>query len=546
MSPEAAIGRAVVDRYELLEVLGRGPVGVVWRGRDRERNREVAVREVQLPDVLDDAEQGALAEKVLREAHTAARLDHPGAVAVFDAVSQDGQPYVITELVLAPTLAEWVAEHGPLSPGEAAAMGTDLVDTLAAAHRQQLVHRDVRPSNVLLTSSGAARLADFGVSSMVDDPKVTASGAVPEPFYLAPEQTESAGASNLSDLWSLGATLYFAVEGVPPFDGGDPATTIAAIVGDRPRPARRAGSLQPVLDALLVKDPTARPDDEATRRLLVAATTPARGQAIPPTESDGGTPPAVAPPPEDAGEASEAVATAGAGRPYEAMREPWFFGLPVATVPPPPVAEATNPVAVAAPPQRTLSPSRFPRGAWIALLAVVVGAVMVALITTGGRQLRSSGSTPGAPNPIAAPSSWLPYNDPTTGFTFRYPPGWEVRRTGSQTFFVDPATNDYFAVDHRQPPPPSPVAAWIDQEKSFSPTHQGYNRLQMLPTIYQGFPAAVWEYTYTQSGTELHAYNLGFIAGRYGFALTFQTGATDWARAQNVLEAFKSVFEPPA
>ncbi|MFN2608794.1 MAG: protein kinase [Acidimicrobiales bacterium] len=707
MSTSATAGRVVVGRYELIEPLGRGEVGVVWRARDRQLDRQVAIREVELPDVLDDAEQAALTEKVLREAGTAAGLRHPGVVAVFDAVAEDGRPFVVTELVTGPTLADGVRDHGPLAPHRAAGLGLQLLDALAAAHRLHLVHRDLRPSNVFLTATGDARLADFGVASLVDDPKIIAAGGVPDPSYLAPEQTESAGASFLSDLWSLGATLYFAVEGVPPFEGDDPAAVVAAIVGRPPRPTVAAGALGPALDALLVKDAMARPDDEATRLLLAAATTPvadsptARPAAdsempaspvpvpapgmpaapLGPAASSGAVPPAAgaatagtsavsgtpaaglglaglhAPPPEreapDAlppgrvpwrqmaaqehhapaplasevggpqslspaaradpthppvevpvgfgaaaaptpvglgpaahepaaggapvdGDTSswappavgngadhhpgevgqpgrEAVAvvagsaeqpgTAGGSPGPAPLREPWFFHLPVEAVPPPPLPE---------PPPRVVAPPaprgrrRLPRGLWLAVLAVVVGAVMVALIITGGRQLTSSRPSLESPGTLGGASSWVPYTDAATGFTLRYPPNWGVRRTGNQTYFVDPVTKDDFVVGYQQPPPPSPVSAWFDQEQTLSATHQGYNRLQIVPTTFQGFPAAIWEYTYVDSGVGLHAYNLGFAAGRYGFALSFQTRAADWAGAQAALQNFKAFFRAPS
>ena len=210
MTTEAVAGRIVVDRYELLETLGTGPIGPVWRAHDRVLGRDVAVRGVELPEVLDDAEQAALAEKVIREATAAAQLDHPAAVSVLDVVVEGDRPYVVTELVTGRGLDDLVEADGPLPPGQVAALGLQLLDALSAAHELGLVHRDVRPSNVILTDSGP-RLADFGVASVVDDPTVTVSGVIPDPSYLAPEQTESTGATAMSDRWSLGATRYFAV-----------------------------------------------------------------------------------------------------------------------------------------------------------------------------------------------------------------------------------------------------------------------------------------------------------------------------------------------
>jgi serine/threonine protein kinase len=530
----------VVERYELLDEVGRGPGSVVWRAHDRSLDREVAVHEVLLPDVLDDAEQAALAAKLLREARAAAHLDHPAAVTVLDAVADDGRPFVVTELEDAPTLDEVVARQGPLGPERAAAIGLALLDALGAAHSGGVVHRDVRPANVLLPPSGGARLAPFGLGALADEPMVRGSGEGPSPLYLAPEQTGTAGASAASDLWSLGATLYFAVEGVAPFAAlEDPAETLAAIAADEPRPAERAGALQPVLEALLVKDPAGRADEAAVRLLLLAA----GGLSEFVASGNGAVANASAPAPSDGSEpvGTAAVATLVTAPP---RREPWFFDIPVEQVPPPPL---TEPPPAQRRPWPHDSKRRFPRGFWIALLAAGVGAVLIALVTTNGGILDSGRESSEEAEGPSDPSEWVTYTDGATGFSIRHPREWGVRRSGSVTDFVDPERpGTYLRVDHVQPPAASPVDAWRAQERSLSTRYENYRRLQLEPTTFQEHPAAVWEFTYSDSGVDLHVLDLGFVTDRYGFAVNFQTREADWSRLAPVFEAFKAGFRAPA
>ena len=269
--------QVVADRYELLESVGRGGFGVVWRACDTLLQRHVAVKEIHIPAILNDEERAGLREKVLKEARAAARLDHPNAVTVFDVIDDDGSPVIVMELVEAPNLSDLVKERGPLAPAEAARIGLEVVAVLEAAHKHGIVHRDVKPGNVMVSDSGRVRLGDFGVAAILDDPTVTTSGAITgSPAYMAPEQATNKGAVPASDLWSLGATLYFAVEGQPPFDKGAALPTLTSIVQDPPRPAERAGALGPVLDGLLVKDPEARLSGAQVRRQLerVAASQP--------------------------------------------------------------------------------------------------------------------------------------------------------------------------------------------------------------------------------------------------------------------------------
>ncbi|HET9557330.1 MAG TPA: serine/threonine-protein kinase, partial [Actinomycetota bacterium] len=261
-------GRRVANRYELEEELGHGGMGVVWRATDTLLARQVALKEVDLPRGGDAAEREGLRARVSREARAAARLSHPGVVTVYDIAHDGGQDFIVMELVSAPTLEELVRSEGALPPERAARLGLGLLDALEAAHRAGIVHRDLKPKNVMVREDGATKLADFGIASVQGDPRLTATGlVVGSPAYMAPEQVEAEPVSPATDLWALGATLWFAVEGQPPFGGGE-FQTLSAIVNGQPRRPQRLGVLAPVLARLLVKDPASRATPSQLRPLL--------------------------------------------------------------------------------------------------------------------------------------------------------------------------------------------------------------------------------------------------------------------------------------
>ena len=261
-------GRRVANRYELEEELGHGGMGVVWRATDTLLSRQVALKEVDLPRGGDAEEREGLRARVTREARAAARLSHPGVVTVYDIAHDGDRDYIVMELVSAPTLEELIRTHGPLAPDRAARLGLGLLDALEAAHRAGIVHRDLKPRNVMVRQDGATKLADFGIASVQGDPRLTMTGlVVGSPAYMAPEQVEAEAISPATDLWALGATLWFAVEGQPPFGGGE-YQTMSAIVNGRPRQPQRLGPLTPVLARLLVKDPAGRATPAQLRFLL--------------------------------------------------------------------------------------------------------------------------------------------------------------------------------------------------------------------------------------------------------------------------------------
>ena len=266
-------GSVVAGRYELLARIGQGATGTVWRARDVVLDRDVAVKEVRLPELMSDRDREILRERTLREARVSAKLSHPAVVTVHDVIESDGTPWIVMELVAARSLHQVVAEDGPLPPGRAAEMGMMLLGALASAHAAGIVHRDVKPGNVLVTGDGRAVLTDFGIATVAGDPALTQTGVVVgTPGFCAPERIRGAPASPASDLWSLGATLFAAVEGHGPFDGhGSPMAVLASIVHSDPPTARSAGPLGIVIGALLSKDPAQRPDAARAGQLLADA-----------------------------------------------------------------------------------------------------------------------------------------------------------------------------------------------------------------------------------------------------------------------------------
>jgi tRNA A-37 threonylcarbamoyl transferase component Bud32 len=541
--------RPVGGRYELQRLLGRGGMGSVWRAEDLLLRRPVAVKRVELPPHLPDDERDTIRQRVLREARAAARLNHPRLVTIFDVVEEDGTVFLVQELVDAPTLKDLVAERGPLPPAEVAAIGRQLVDGLDAAHRSGVVHRDVKPGNVMVRDDGSVKLADFGIASVQGDPNLTATGVIiGSPAYMAPEQATGATVTAAADLWSLGATLYFAVEGEAPFGKADTLSTLTAVVHDPPRQPLRAGPLAPVFERLLAKDPAERPNAAELTRLLAAG-----------------------------GDATVAVSRT------QPMTRPVVVRAPA----PPAASTISSRSGAPTAPERDQmgrEPRRrsFPLGGALALITLLLVAAFAYVALAGdnttsgsnGTTATSAATTTAPPSTTAAkasttteaqpttttaasgaaeaatPAGWTAYRDDATGYVLAYPSGWQVKdRAGNRTDFVDPATGTYLRVEWTDKPGDSAQAAWEQQSKDFAKSHDGYEELGITPTTYKGSTnASLWEYRYRSGSATLHAADLGFVlpSKRYGFALNFQTNESQWQPQQPTWEQLKAAFTPPA
>jgi serine/threonine protein kinase len=275
----------VAGRYRLLDRIGSGGMGQVWLAWDERLSRAVALKRLHEPVGLSQEDADLAHERAMREARITARLHHANAVPVYDVVDHEGAPCLVMQYLPSRSLHEVLATEGTLEPREAARIGSGIAAALAAAHEAGIVHRDVKPGNILLTTAGTPLLTDFGISRGHDDPSLTATGLLTgTPAYLAPEVARGAASTPAADVFALGATLYAAVEGTPPFGLGDnPMALLHQVASGSIDPPHRAGPLEPVLLRMLAADPEARP-----RRGAAAAALAAVADASGPTSrSDG-------------------------------------------------------------------------------------------------------------------------------------------------------------------------------------------------------------------------------------------------------------------
>ncbi|MFD5454610.1 serine/threonine-protein kinase [Streptomyces olivaceus] len=285
-SPDTGGERLVAGRYRLLSVLGEGGMGTVWRARDEVLHRDVAVKEVRAATELPAARRAQLYTRLEREAWAAARINARGVVTVHDVATFDGRPWIVMEFVRGRSLADVIGAEGALPSAEVARIGVEVLAALRAAHGAGVLHRDVKPANVLLADEGRVVLTDFGIATVEGDTALTLTGeVVGSPEYVAPERALGRTPGAASDLWSLGVLLYAAVQGRSPFRRTTALATLRAIVDDAPPAPHRAGPLAPVIEGLMHKDPGKRMTaEQAERELRLAA-----GESAPAPDADGDT-----------------------------------------------------------------------------------------------------------------------------------------------------------------------------------------------------------------------------------------------------------------
>ena len=594
-SSEADPGRLLASRYRLEEVLGTGGMGRVWKGTDTLLDRPVAVKELTTPANLPPHEIEVLRTRMLREARSAAQLSHPSIITVFDVAEEDGRPWIVMELVRGPSLGDLVKSDGVIGVGRAAGIGEQMTAGLAEAHGRGIVHRDVKPGNVLIAGNDRAVLTDFGIAHLDGSTHLTSTGLlIGSPSYLAPEVAQGQSATPASDLWSLGVTLYQAVEGGLPFDRPTPMATLTAIVMQDLPEMTRAGALRPLLEALCEKRPEDRPTVTEAR---------ARLREIRDAEEAAGTASAVAPTlattvPADLPQASDEGASeaASAAPDQEVPGEP--TGADGASEAAESAAAADAPVRGAARGGREAREARGGRGGSQRRTLLVVAAVLVLLVAGATTSVLLSMNRPGAGSdaglvdgsqeagvgggdPSAAESEeeaaaegegegdqadaeepeaeeseepddewdFLVRHDDPTGFSVDVPEDWNEERDGNMVYFRNP-DGGYLLVDQTDDPNPDAGDDWREFEPTARGNFGGYD-LMGIEDVEADWTddyvsAADWEFTYGRDDDRMHAINRGFHTEEKGYALFLVASNDDPEANRALLDRMSETFEPAA
>ncbi|SNY14994.1 serine/threonine-protein kinase [Paractinoplanes atraurantiacus] len=532
----------VAGRYRLGEPVGAGGMGRVWRARDEMLDRDVAVKEFVPPEWMSDEERVRLRDRTLREARSAGRLNHPHVVRIYDVVHADGLPWIVMEYVPSRSLYQVIQDDGPYSPATTARIGLAVLDALTAAHRAGVLHRDVKPHNVLIGHDGRVVLTDFGLATFMDDGSVTGPGLiVGSPQYVSPERARDGTSTPESDLWSLGATLYTAVEGRSPYARENAMATLMALATEEPDPPVRAGMLGPVLTGLLRHEPRERlsaPEVERRLRMIISAT----------------------PSPVRAGVPSPRRARAVVGSDIDQIMAP--ARASVAALPPPPA----EPLIVARKPKTEPPPRSTLMAAGLALVTVLgIGGIMAGYLVQRDEEkavpvpvltspspspLRTvaagfSPATCDLPAPSGLPvtpqraaargvkgwsllGGWSYFTD-GSGFHMPVPDGWTYQRIGTTFCFRDPVGTRVMALSLDRDPAGDPVKACRTEAQRLvrSGALPGYQQITLERKELLN-KAADWEYTYVADGAQRHVRTRWLATDGKAYAISWATREFDW------------------
>jgi eukaryotic-like serine/threonine-protein kinase len=489
----------VQGRYRLGRELGAGGMGRVWLAFDETLGREVAVKEILLPEELLESDREALRRHMLLEARAFARVNHPNVARVYDAVEIDGRAWIVMEYVPSRSLQQVLDADGPLPPDRSARVGLAVLAALTSAHAAGVRHRDVKPANVLLGDDGRVVLTDFGVAAVDGESIATSSGVVVgSPQYMAPERIRDGEAREAGDLWSLGATLYAAVEGRPPYQRASVMETVTAIAADEAEPPRQAGALLPVLEGLLRKDPEQRIDAAETERRLRAV---------------------IAPPVRRRWPFAVAAATALL---VAAGATTWVLTRPDDPVAPPPAVSAPS-LPAPAPTSAAPSPSALSPSAPAAAPPV--------------------SRPPSSAVALQPPDGWKRYTDPT-GFSLFVPEGWTRSKEGTIVYFR--SKGRVLGIDQTRTPAPDPVADWKGKAeyRRGRGDFPGYRQVHIKEVDYFR-KAADWEFTFNRSSGRVHVNNRGFITAKnQAYGIWWETPDRSWNDTRDDLDLVFRSFEP--
>ena len=534
-------GHLLGGRYRLSTVIGRGGMGTVWQARDEALHREVAVKELSWPAHFGPAEQQTARHRAVREAQMAARLHHPNIVTVYDIVEEDDRPWIVMELLPYRSLRDIVAQDGPLSPVQAAELGRSILAALSAAHAEGVLHRDVKPANILVGPEGRAVLTDFGIARAADSPALTISGMlVGSPSYISPERARGGKGGPAADLWGLGACLYLAVEGRPPFERGDLLASLTAVVADEPDPPAQAGPLRPVITGLLRKDPDRRLGPAEAERMLrdVTAGGSAGPRRVAATAATGAGPLAATSP-----------------QPFQ-PRRPRSRRAVIAAIAVAAIAAASTGAALAlsgSPGRTAASAPASPRPP---ATSASPGASGTATSPAPPSAAATSSSPATAPRSPASPTPGAGYGSlpagyhwftSSTGFSIGVPQGWAISRAGHYVYLTDPSDSGiYLLIDQSDQPRPDPLADWRQQAANRSGSYPGYHLIRLEAVNYpQAEKAADWEFSYDRNGVLVHVLNRNIRANaRHAYALYWSTPEAEWAADYHYFQAFAATFRP--